>query len=58
MINDAPRADPSCNSEMWIVGIEGRPYLCIFAKKKIHEGEELRCDYGVDSLLWRKKVLL
>ncbi|KAH3723646.1 hypothetical protein DPMN_049440 [Dreissena polymorpha] len=54
MVNDAPKGDPACHCEMRIVGIEGRPYLCIFAKRNIELGEELRYDYGVDLLPWRQ----
>lgn len=54
MVNDAPLQDNKCNSEMRIVGIDGQPFLCIFAKRNIDTGEEIRYDYGVDSLPWRK----
>ncbi|KAJ8046142.1 hypothetical protein HOLleu_04718 [Holothuria leucospilota] len=30
------------------------PRLCLFARRDIGEGEELRYDYGVDDLPWRQ----
>jgi SET domain-containing protein len=35
--------------------VDGTPHLCIFALKDIHEGSELRYDYGVPEAPWRKK---
>ena len=32
----------------------GRPHLAIYAKKDINCGDELRYDYGVKDLPWRK----
>jgi SET domain-containing protein len=38
--------------------VDGTPHLCIFALKDIHEGSELRYDYGVPEAPWRKKRYL
>lgn len=35
------------------VGVDGQSRLCLFAKSRIKEGEELRCGSG--DLPWRKK---
>jgi hypothetical protein len=34
--------------------INGQPHLAIYAKRDINMGEELRYDYGVKDLPWRK----
>ncbi|XP_065068903.1 uncharacterized protein LOC135694139 isoform X3 [Rhopilema esculentum] len=31
------------------------PHLCLFATRTITQGEELRYDYGLDDLPWRKQ---
>ena len=38
--------------------VDGQPRLCLFAKKDITEGTEIRYDYGEPSavLPWRKEV--
>ena len=41
---------------MKVVTIRGEPHLAVFATKHIRKGEEIRYDYGVTSLPWRKKV--
>lgn len=35
----------------------GKPHLCIFASKNIEKGDEIRFDYGVKNLPWRKKCM-
>jgi len=40
---------------MKVIDVENCPHLCIFSNKRILAGEELRYDYGVDDLPWRKK---
>ena len=35
--------------------INQKPHLALFAIKKIEVGQELRYDYGVKDLHWRKK---
>lgn len=54
MINDAAPGDSKQNSEIKVVNIERNPCLCIFASKDIEIGEEIRYDYGVEDLPWRK----
>ena len=51
------------NSMMKIVEVDGAPVLALFAKRLILAGEEVRYDYGVKNLPWRKcarlgKILL
>ena len=40
--------------------VDGQPRLCLFAKKDITEGTEIRYDYGEPSpvLPWRKEVFV
>ena len=52
--NDAPRSDPRCNAEVLPFYLDYRPYLALFARRYIHAGEEIRYDYGVKNLSWRK----
>ncbi|KAH3717098.1 hypothetical protein DPMN_059876, partial [Dreissena polymorpha] len=40
---------------MKIVEVNQTPHLCTFADRDIAIGEELRYDYGVPTLPWRKK---
>ena len=54
MINDAPKGDPKMNCKMVVVEVDRQPRLCLFATKTIEKGEELRYDYGVPTLPWRK----
>ena len=42
------------NCRMRLMEFKKRPILAIFAKKDIMPGEELRYDYGVPDLPWRK----
>ena len=37
------------------VMVHSLPHLCLFAVKEIFSGTELRYDYGVKDLPWRKK---
>ncbi|XP_052261344.1 uncharacterized protein LOC127865540 [Dreissena polymorpha] len=55
MINDAENGDILQNCIMKIVPVDDSPRLCIFATRLIAKGEELRYDYGVTNLPWRKK---
>ncbi|PIK59075.1 putative histone-lysine N-methyltransferase pr-set7-like [Apostichopus japonicus] len=52
MVNDGTNM---ANCKMRIVSLEGVPKLCLFALKDIEKGSELRCDYGVSDLPWRKR---
>ncbi|KAJ8039228.1 hypothetical protein HOLleu_16877 [Holothuria leucospilota] len=52
MVNDSERA----NCKMKVVVVDGQPKLCLFAIKPIEKDTELRFDYGVKDLPWRKYV--
>ncbi|XP_052249698.1 uncharacterized protein LOC127857335 [Dreissena polymorpha] len=54
MVNDAIKGDIRKNAEKKIVLVHGKPHLCLFAIKDISVNEELRFDYGVPNLPWRK----
>ncbi|KAH3777884.1 hypothetical protein DPMN_179332 [Dreissena polymorpha] len=54
MVNDAIKGDIRNNAEMKIVLVHGKPHLCLFATKDISVNEELRFDYAVPKLPWRK----
>lgn len=54
MVNDAENGTPIQNCVMRIVECENVPHLCLFATRGIENGEELRFDYGVTNLPWRK----
>ena len=54
MINDAEKGHAMNNCCIRIVVVDDKPRLCIFATKEIRKGQELRYDYGVPSLPWRK----
>ena len=56
MVNDAKRGSPKENTCVQVVMVEKLPHLCIFAAKYISIGEELRYDYGIADLPWRKNV--
>ena len=36
--------------------VNGRPRLCLFSKRGLEAGEELRYDYAAPDLWWRKEV--
>lgn len=48
MVNDGVRNMMNCKMQ----AVSGR--LCLFATKNIDRGSELRYDYGVTNLPWRK----
>ncbi|XP_052217394.1 uncharacterized protein LOC127835130 [Dreissena polymorpha] len=54
MVNDVIKGDIRNNAEMKIVLVHGKPHLCLFATKDISVNEELRFDYRVPNLPWRK----
>ncbi|KAH3777956.1 hypothetical protein DPMN_179407 [Dreissena polymorpha] len=54
MVNDAIKGDIRNNAEMKIVLVHGKPHLCLFATKDISVNEELRFNYAVPNLPWRK----
>ncbi|XP_065051974.1 uncharacterized protein LOC135681426 isoform X6 [Rhopilema esculentum] len=43
------------NCKMQKVMVGQVPHLCLFATRTITQGEELRYDYGLDDLPWRKQ---
>ncbi|KAJ8043799.1 N-lysine methyltransferase KMT5A-A [Holothuria leucospilota] len=51
MVNDSHK---NANCKMKVILVEDVPKLCLFAIKDLNEGDELRCDYGVKDLPWRK----
>ena len=54
MVNDA-HLHPAKNAVMKIIDMDG-PHLCLFALRNIQPNEEIRFDYGIADLPWRKKV--
>ena len=54
MVNDAEKGSTLQNCVMKIIEIDGTPHLCLFASRDIGLDEELRFDYGVPNLPWRK----
>lgn len=52
MVNDAKESLANCKMRKVLVG--SKPILCLFAKRPIEIGEELRYNYGVADLPWRK----
>ena len=44
------------NCKMRKVIVDKVPHLCLFATQDIHINEELRYDYGLNDLPWRKQV--
>ena len=55
MVNDA--VAPKANCKMVAVNDGKNPHLCLFAVRDIEVWEELRFDYGVPNLPWRKVLL-
>jgi SET domain-containing protein len=53
LVNDSEAKD--ANSQMRKIVIQGQPRLILSAKRNIKKGEELRYDYGVKDLPWRKQ---
>ena len=53
-VNDAPK--PLANCQPIIVKLGDVPHVCLFATRNVGIGEELRYDYGVTNLPWRKKA--
>jgi SET domain-containing protein len=52
MVNDDKESVSNCKMRKVLVG--SKPILCLFAKRHIAPGEELRYSYGVPGLPWRK----
>lgn len=51
-VNDSKLA----NCLMRMIIVNGRPRLCLFSKRGLAAGEELRYDYAAPDLWWRKEV--
>jgi SET domain-containing protein len=51
-VNDTPRAFANCNVKVQV--INDTPHIVIYACGDIHSGDELRYDYGVRDLPWRR----
>lgn len=54
LVNDAPSRSANCVMKKRIIG-DKTPYLALYALRDLTVGEELRYDYGVSGLPWRKK---
>ncbi|KAL5013701.1 hypothetical protein ScPMuIL_007971 [Solemya velum] len=52
-VNDGIGEEQNCR--MVVVMVDKKPHLCLFSTKNIQIGDELRYDYGVPNLPWRKK---
>lgn len=39
-----------------IIQVEGTRHICLFASRDLKNGGEIRYDYGVPDLPWRKKA--
>jgi hypothetical protein len=52
LVNDTPHMDANCSMKKILKN--GHPRLVLFAKEVINPGEELRYDYGIKDLPWRK----
>ena len=51
--------DSKCgNCLMRMVLVNDTPHLCLFSKRNLSAGEELRNDYAAPNLWWRKEVIL
>ncbi|CAJ1081294.1 hypothetical protein F2P79_020338 [Xyrichtys novacula] len=53
LVNDDNR-HPNCKMKKIVA--EGKPYLCLFALRDIHPGEEIVYNYGDSDWPWRKQV--
>lgn len=49
LVNDAEEGTDKCNSKMKLMVINSYPRLCLFAKREIKAGEEVRYDYGENT---------
>jgi len=52
MVNDGVGRQANCYIK--IVQLNNLPRLCLFATRKIYKDDELRFDYGIPNLPWRK----
>ena len=56
MVNDAAHPNANCKAMTFSGCVDGRTRICLFAITDIDAGAELRFDYGVPDLPWRRKV--
>jgi hypothetical protein len=56
--NDAGPRDDRQNAVMKCIPVNGTPHLGLFAAMKIGIGVEIRYDYGVKDLPWRRQVVV
>ncbi|KAL3870154.1 hypothetical protein ACJMK2_038237, partial [Sinanodonta woodiana] len=56
-VNDADEDSELCNAKMKMEVFDGYPRLCLYSKRDIALGEEIRYDYGdlSDNMFWRAK---
>lgn len=57
-VNDAAVDDDNNNAVMKLKVLNNYPRLCLFARRDIGKGEEIRYDYGdsIKNLPWRHQV--
>ena len=55
LVNDAPSNKANCNCCMRKIKDGKKIYLALYALREISTDEELRYDYGVKDLPWRKQ---
>ena len=53
-VNDEKQGGKACNAVMKLKVYNKYPRLCLFATRDILQGEEIRYDYGDDSVSWRQ----
>ncbi len=59
MVNDGTGAQHNCKMEVVPAkSSKDQPKLCLFATRDIEPDTELRFDYGVTDLPWRKVCIL
>ncbi|KAJ8311178.1 hypothetical protein KUTeg_011279 [Tegillarca granosa] len=56
-VNDAPEGSSMCNAKMKMEQFNGYVRLCLYAKRDLIKGEEVRYDYGDNdhNLYWRSQ---
>ena len=53
-VNDSSNRHANCMLKALM--FHGQPHLCLKATKSIKKGTEIRYNYGVSSLWWRKQT--
>ncbi|XP_046567598.1 N-lysine methyltransferase KMT5A-A-like, partial [Haliotis rubra] len=54
MVNDVDSRHENC--VMKLIQHEAQPHLCLFATRDVQVGEELKYDYGDNTVNWRKQI--